>query len=138
MSDIALTVIEVLLIPAALLPIVTAFVIRRYRNSDSQALRDRWHLALVLALLGFVTAMVAAMILLDIQNVDVIWIAFGLVLLAVDVVSGKWLYDYSTGGFEERAGGGPETAIEHEDRIVGDKRRKLQADAAEQDEEAAS
>lgn len=98
MSDALLTLIEVVLIPAGVLPVVTAIVLRRYRNSDSQSLRDRWHLALALALLGLLTAVIAGLALLGIR-IGSVWVAFGLALLIADVVSGKWLIDFWRGRF---------------------------------------
>lgn len=93
-----ITVIAWLLIPAGVLPVVTAWVLRKYRHSDSAALRERWHLALVLAALGAVTATIAIFAVLGIRS-GLIWVVFGLVLLAVDVVSGKWLLDFRRGRF---------------------------------------
>jgi hypothetical protein len=129
-----LYVIAIVMIPASLLPIVTAFVLRRYRSAPSQALRARGHVSLALAALGAVTGFLAIGAITDIELGTGFWAAFGLVIVAVDIVSGKWLLDYLTGGFAERVGGGPETEIEHEDRIVGDERRRLQEQA--RDDEA--
>lgn len=95
----ALVIIEALLIPAGLLPIVTAWVLRRYRDADSQALRDRWHVALVLALLGGIAALISANALFGIGLGRWLWIPLGAVLLAVDVISGKWLLDFWRGRF---------------------------------------
>lgn len=99
MTDAALTVIEYALIPAAVLPVVTAIVLRRYRNADSQSLRDRWHLALVLAALGALAALIALNALLHLALGPWLWVPFGVILLIVDVVSGKWLIDYRNGRF---------------------------------------
>ena len=100
MSDLALTIIEALLIPAGLLPVLTAIVLVRYRTSDSKSLRDRWHLSLALAGLGLLTALIAADALFDWGLGLERWVAFGVVLLAVDFVSGKWLLDYWRGRFQ--------------------------------------
>jgi hypothetical protein len=94
-----LNVLILLLIPAGLLPIGTAWVLRRYRHSDSQALRDRWHLALVLALLGAIISLLAGLRLLDIRLGEIGSIPFIVVLLAVDLVSGRWLIDFYQGRF---------------------------------------
>lgn len=89
-----------LLIPAGILPIVTAAVLSRYRHADSPALRDRWHLSVVLAILGGLVSLLAL-------NRVAAWgihhhyaiALFALVLIAVDVVSAKWLIDYWRGAF---------------------------------------
>lgn len=133
MSDALLTIVEILLIPAGLLPCVTAWVLRRYRASNSQALRDRYQVAIVLALLGATTSVITILVLLGIR-IGLGWIVFGLVILAVDVVSGKWLLDYWTGRFADRPDGAPETPLEREDRQAGEFRRRLQA--RREDEEA--
>src|SRR5688500_9684638 len=128
-----LAIVIWLLIPAGLLPVLTAFVLRRYRTADSQSLRDRWHLALVLAILGGVSTFLAANRVWELGfRGEWITISFALVLLAVDVVSGKWLLDFMRGGFDERQHG-PETAIQKEDRQVGDTRRELQSKAANEE-----
>ena len=129
MSETLLKVIEALLIPAGLLPILTLVVIWGYRNADAQSLRDRWYIAIVMALLGGVTAAVAADALFDWGLGLERWIAFGLVLLGADVVSGKWLWDFYFGTFDERRRGRTETPLEREDREVGDTRRQLQAES---------
>jgi hypothetical protein len=128
-----LTVILVLLVPAGLLPVVTAWFLRRYHDAPSQALRDRWHVALVMAFVGVITALLAANRLFawGIEG-EILVIPFGLSLLLIDLVSGKWLWDYWTGAFSERTGGGPETPIEQEDRMVGDERRRLQAESKDE------
>lgn len=97
---VVLEVIIWLLIPAGLLPVLTSAVLARYRHADSQSLRDRWHLSLALAALGAIVAILAANRLWDwgISGMAVT-ITFGLILLAVDVVSGKWLLDYFRGRF---------------------------------------
>lgn len=130
-----LTGIALVMIPAGLLPVVTAWYLRKYRGERSQALRDRWHVSLALAALGLVTALLAIAALTDIRLGTTFWAAFGIVILAADLVSGKWLLDYFNGGFSERTGGGPETAIELEDRTVGEERRRLQAEAKEEGNE---
>lgn len=99
MSESVLSFIEALLIPAGLLPIVTAIVLWRYRKANSQALRDRWLVAVVLALLGAMAALIASDALFDWGLGLERWIGFGIVLLAVDFVSGKWLIDYMRGRF---------------------------------------
>ena len=83
-----------LLLPAAVLPIVTAFVLRKYRHAESPSLRDRWHVALVMA------AVLAANRVWGLElRGEIIAIPLGVVLLAVDVVSGKWLWDFARGNF---------------------------------------
>ena len=94
-----LTALEWALIPAGLLPVLTLLVIRKYRHAASQSLRDRWHLAIVLAALGATTTVIAADALFDWGLGLERWIAFGIVLLGVDLVSGKWLIDYYRGRF---------------------------------------
>lgn len=97
------TVLAILLIPAGILPIVTAWYLRRYRDLDSQALRDRWHVALVMALVGTTTAFLAANRLFDWGfSGSVLILPFGIALLLVDLVSGKWLLDYYRGAFAEQ------------------------------------
>ena len=93
-------VIVWLLIPAGLLPIVTAIVLSRYRHSDSPALRDRWHLSVVLAVLGGLVSLLALnrVLALGFQG-EALVATFAAVLIAVDVVSGKWLFDYWRGRF---------------------------------------
>lgn len=98
MSRLVLDVIVWALIPAGLLPVLTAWVLRRYRHAASAALRDRWHLALVLALLGASASLIAALVVSDVGG-GWAWIPFGLALLAVDVVSGKWLIEFWRGRF---------------------------------------
>lgn len=95
-----LTAIAWLLIPAGLLPIATALVLSGYRKARSQALRDRWHVSIGMAMVGLVT-MILALSALDIIDIrgEPFWIAFGLAVLVADVISGKWLYDYWTGRF---------------------------------------
>ena len=89
-----------LLIPAGLLPIITAAVLSRYRHADSRSLRDRWHLSIVLAILGGLVSLLAInrVATLGIDR-EVALAAFAVVLMAVDVVSGKWLLDYWRGRF---------------------------------------
>lgn len=136
MSVILSDVVIWILIPAGLLPILTAFVLRRYRNDPSQSLRDRWHVALALAALGVATMLLAANRVLSWGFAgEWVVIAFALMLLVVDVVSAKWLIAYYTGAFEELPRH-PETAIEREDREVGDTRRAKQAEALEKEESA--
>jgi len=93
-----LTVLAWALIPAAILPIVTAIVLSRYRKSSSQSLRDRFYLAVVLAFLGIVAALVALTVVTDLRT-GPLWPIFAIALLAADVVSGKWLLDYQRGRF---------------------------------------
>lgn len=98
-----LSVIVWLLVPAAVLPILTAAVLRGHLNDPSAAARDRSHLALVLAGLGVVTALLALNRLLGWNLAgEALTVTFAAVLLAVDILSGKWLYEYWTGGFSER------------------------------------
>lgn len=93
-------VIVWLLIPAGLLPIITAVVLSRYRHTDSTSLRDRWHLSIVLAILGGLVSLLAfnRVAALGFRGEALVAI-FALVLIAVDVVSGKWLLDYWRGRF---------------------------------------
>lgn len=95
-----LTVILVLLVPAGLLPVVTAVLLSRYRHTDSRALRDRWHVAIVMALVGLTTTFLAANRLLGwgIEG-EVLILPFGVALLLIDLVSGKWLIDFWQGKF---------------------------------------
>lgn len=93
-----LDVIAWSLIPAGLLPVFTAWILRRYRHAASPSLRDRWHLALALAALGAMASLIAALVVLDVRG-GWLWIPFGLALLGVDVVSGKWLLEYWGGRF---------------------------------------
>lgn len=118
-----LTVIVVLLIPAGLLPIVTAWALRRYRSQPSQSLRDRWHLSLVLAALGGIVSVIAANRLLGwgVEG-EALILPFALVLLLVDVVSGRWLLDHMTGKFDLPAPDTPEDVI---DRHAREARRVL-------------
>ena len=93
-------IIAWLLLPAAVLPIVTAFVLRKYRHAESPSLRDRWHVALVMAAVGVMAAVLAANRVWGLElRGEIIAIPLGVVLLAVDVVSGKWLLDYWRGAF---------------------------------------
>ena len=94
------TVIAWLLVPAGILPVVTALVLRKYRNADSAALRDRWHIALVMAAVGVMACVLAANRLWEWGLTgEIIAIPLGVVLLAVDFVSGKWLLDFWRGRF---------------------------------------
>lgn len=95
-----LEIITWALIPAGILPVLTMLVIRRYRHADSESLRDRWRLAVVMAALGAVTSFLAIAALFDLELGEPLWIAFGLALIAADVVSGRWLLDYWSGRFE--------------------------------------
>lgn len=122
-----LTLIAFVMIPASVLPIITAWFLRRYRHEPSQALRDRWHVSLALAALGAVTGLLAIGALTDIELGTGFWAAFGVVIIAADVVSGKWLLDYYRGNFYTRPPG-EETALERQDRRAGNYRRELQAD----------
>ncbi len=121
-----------LLIPAGLLPVLTAWVLRRYRSSGSQALRDRWHVSIVLAALGVFAAFLAANRLWG-WGVDgeVTSLLFVLILLAVDIVSGRWLIAYWTGAFIERDHDELETSEQREDRKFGEERRDLRDAAVE-------
>lgn len=94
------SVIVWLLIPAGLLPIITAVVLSRYRHADSRSLRDRWHLSIALAILGGLVSLLALnrVAALGFRGEALVAI-FALVLIAVDVVSGKWLLDYWRGRF---------------------------------------
>ena len=106
------------------LPVVTAWVLRKYRHSESRSLRDRWHVALVLAGVGAVSAFLAANRLFEWGlRGEAVAVPLGVILIAVDLVSGKWLLDYFTGSFAEGRDR-PETAIEAEDRHAGDIRRE--------------
>ena len=96
--NVPLSVIAWILIPAGLLPVLTAFVLRRYRDADSQSLRDRWHVALVMAFVGAMASLIASAALVGTTG-GWLWIPFGLALLAADLVSGKWLLDYWGGRF---------------------------------------
>lgn len=129
-----LTAVLIVLIPAGALPVVTAWFLRRYRKLDSQVLRDRWHVALVMAAVGVIVAFLAANRLAG-WGIGGEWLVlpFAVALLAMDVVSGKWLYDYWTGGFFDRPTRG-ETSLEREDRKVGDTRRELQAENADKED----
>lgn len=115
-----LTVVVWLLIPAGLLPVFTAWELRRYRHTTSPALRDRGHLSLVLAVLGLTVTFLSANAAFGwgIRG-EVVALPFAVVLLAVDLLSGKWLIDYWTGAFDSDR----ETDIQREDREAGDKRR---------------
>lgn len=94
------TLIAWALIPAGALPIITAFVLRKYRHADSTALRDRWHIALVMAAVGVMAAILAGNRLWEWGlSGEAIAIPLGIVLLAVDFVSGKWLIEYWRGAF---------------------------------------
>ena len=96
-----LTVVVILLIPAGLLPIITAWVLRHYRHQTSPSLRDRWHLSLVLAALGAIVSLLSLNRLLDWGLTgDVLVVPFGVVLLAVDLLSGRWLLDHWRGRFD--------------------------------------
>lgn len=98
-----LTAILIVLIPAGVLPVVTAWFLRRYRNEDSQALRDRWHVAVVMAILGVITTFLAANRLLGLGiSGEVLLLPFGVALLLIDLVSGLWLWDYWRGAFNGR------------------------------------
>lgn len=100
MSQLAIDVIAWLLIPAAVLPIVTAWVLRSYARANSPSLRDRWHLSLVLAAIGLVAAFLGLIRVLDLDVGTTWWaVPLGLVLLTADIVSGKWLVDYYNGHF---------------------------------------
>lgn len=93
-------VIAWILLPAGALPVLTAWVLRRYRKADSASLRDRWHLSLVMAIVGIMAAVLAGNRIWEWGlRGEVIAIPLGLVLLAVDVVSGKWLLDFWRGRF---------------------------------------
>lgn len=95
-----LTVLLILLIPAGLLPVVTAVFLSRYRNVGSKALRDRWHVAIVMAMVGLTTTFLAANRLLSwgIEG-EILVVPFGIALLLIDLVSGKWLFDFWQGKF---------------------------------------
>jgi hypothetical protein len=93
-----LATIAWLLAPASLLPVLTAWILRPYRDADSPSLRDRWHLSVILALLGLLAAVVAVAALLG-ASAGWLWIPFGLALLLTDLASGKWLLDYWRGRF---------------------------------------
>lgn len=122
-----LTAVLILLIPAGALPVITAWFLRKYRNLDSQALRDRWHVAVVMALLGVITTFLAANRLFAWGiGGEILVLPFGIALLLIDLVSGKWLIDYWRGAFNGHRRGREETALEREDREVGDERRKRQ------------
>lgn len=95
------TVIVWALLPMAILPVVTAVVLSvKAWHADSPSLRERWLVSIVLAAVGIMAAVLAANRLwaLELRG-EVIAIPLGLVLLAVDVVSGKWLWDYWMGRF---------------------------------------
>ena len=131
-----MTIVDViawLLLALGMLPVLTAWVLRKYRDSPSRSLRDRWHVALVLALVGVVAAFLAANRLFEWGlRGEVIALPLGGVLLAVDLISGKWLWEYMTGSFSDKRDW-PETEIEEQDRHVGDRRRALQAETDKRD-----
>lgn len=95
-----LTAIAWILIPAGLLPVATALVLRRYRRADSQALRDRWHVSIGMALVGGVTILLAVRALFDVDfGGQLLWVLFGLAVIVADIVSGKWLIEFWRGRF---------------------------------------
>ena len=98
MNETLITIVAWLLVPGGLLPVFAAFVLSRYRNADSHALRDRWHLAIVLAFLGGVSAAIAVTVITS-SPAGPLWPAFGIVILIADIVSGKWLVDFWQGRF---------------------------------------
>lgn len=98
MTETALHALAWLLIPAGLLPIVTAIILHPFRRSESRALRDRYHLAVVLGVLGGVSAAIAIAVLTA-RPAGPLWPMFALALLAADLLSGKWLFDYWQGRF---------------------------------------
>jgi len=98
MSEVILSIITWALIPMGLLPVVTALVLLPQVNSTSMALKERARLAQVLGFLGASTALVAAFALLDLEAGWLV-VLFGLALVAVDVASGIWLFQYVKGRF---------------------------------------
>lgn len=96
-----MTVIAWALLPMAILPVVTAIVLSvKAWQADSPSLRERWSVSIVLAFVGIMAAVLAANRLWELElRGEAIAIPLGVVLLAVDLVSGKWLWDYSAGRF---------------------------------------
>lgn len=90
-----ISLLALLLIPMAVLPVVTAAVLFRELNSDSFALRERARIAQLLALMAITLAIIAARVVLD-WDFDVIWVwlAFTVIVLVLDIASGVWLVAY--------------------------------------------
>lgn len=127
-------VLAVLLVIMAVLPVLAAVVLWRFRHSESTVLRERAQLSLLLAGLAIITAVLALNRLLGWGfSGPVVSIPFAVLLLLLDLASGRWLWQFWFGDFGEPRDW-PETPIELEDRTVGDERRRLQAKAAEEED----
>ena len=94
-------VIAWILLPMAILPVLTAVVLTvKAWGFTSPALNERWLVSLVLAAVGIMAALLAANRLWQWELTgEIIALPLGLVLLAVDLVSGKWLIDYLRGRY---------------------------------------
>lgn len=92
------TVLAIALVVMGILPVLTAFVLVNYRDAGSAALRERADLSILLAVLGLTAAALALNRLLNWGLADeAIAIPFAVVLLLVDVASGRWLWQFWRG-----------------------------------------
>lgn len=97
----AFTAVAIALVIMGVLPVLTAVVLFRYRHADSETLRERASLSIPLAILGVTVAVLALNRLLDLgMEGELVALPFGVVLLIVDIASGKWLWQWWTGRFQ--------------------------------------
>lgn len=99
-EQVVLDIMSVALIPMGLLPVVAAIVLARHIHSPSTALRERARLAVLLGMLGVVVTYLAANRVFH-WNLDTAWVVvlFGTLLIAIDLASGYWLWQYLRGRF---------------------------------------
>ena len=101
MTETVLHFLSWVLVPMGLLPVITAIVLLPQVNSRrSVALKERARIQILLGLLGGLVAVLAANHVLG-WNLELDWLLVGfvLVLLAIDVASGIWLWLYVTERF---------------------------------------
>jgi len=94
------TVLAWLLIPMGLLPVIAWLVLRHYANADSPTLRERARLQRILALLGLAVTLAAINNVFALNLGALVTIPFAVILLLVDVASGRWLWDAWRGRYQ--------------------------------------
>lgn len=128
------------LVIVPILPALASIALVRHWKEDSVTLHERTIIAFRDWGVGSIAALLSLETLFDWNWPTLLWVmTLYIGLLLMSIPSAYWLYLYLTGHFmptPERVH--QETPIEKEDREVGDTRRDLQAQAAEQEEKESS
>lgn len=99
--EVLIEVLAWLLVPMAILPVITAVVLFRHLNARSLALRERARIAQLLAVMAVTVGVIAARVVFNL-DIDLIWVwvSFAVIVLAIDIASGAWLLAYILGRFD--------------------------------------